>query len=244
MARVTSLGALTASIAHEVNQPLAGIVTNASTCLRTLSADRPDIDCAREAARRAIRDANRASEVIARLRALFSRKEATTESVDVNDAAHEVIALCSDDLQRNRVILRLDFANDLRPVTGDRIQLQQVIFNLLRNASDAMSGVDDRPRVLVVRTDRGEGDCVRLNVQDSGVGITHQEMERLFDAFYTTKSNGMGMGLSVSRSIIENHGGRATPNDVPELHFHFLSPARRKVRRVKEVTPSVLLILF
>ena len=239
MARVTSLGALTASIAHEVNQPLAGIVTNASTCLRTLSADRPDIDCAREAARRAIRDANRASEVIARLRALFSRKEATTESVDVNDAAHEVIALCSDDLQRNRVILRLDFANDLRPVTGDRIQLQQVIFNLLRNASDAMSGVDDRPRVLVVRTDRGEGDCVRLNVQDSGVGITHQEMERLFDAFYTTKSNGMGMGLSVSRSIIENHGGRlwATPNDGPGATFSFSIPCSAKSSKSKGSYP-------
>ena len=200
--------------------------TNANTCLRTLSADPPNIDVAREAARRAIRDGNRASEVIARLRALFSKKEATAESVDLNDAAREVIALCSDDLQRNRVLLRQEFANELRPVTGDRVQLQQVIFNLLRNASDAMSEVDDRPRVLVIRTERDEDECVRLTVEDTGVGITHGEMERLFDAFYSTKSDGMGMGLSVSRSIIEHHSGRlwATPNDGPGATFSFSIP--------------------
>ena len=226
MARVTSLAALTASIAHEVNQPLAGIVTNAGTCLRALSADRLNLDSAREAARRIMRDGHRASEVITRLRALFSKKEAATESVDLNDAAQEVFALCSDDLQRDRVILRREFANDLRPVKGDRIQLQQVIFNLVRNASDAMSDVDDRPRVLVIRTDRAANDCVRLTVQDTGVGINQQEMERLFDAFYTTKSNGMGMGLSVCRSIIENHSGRlwATRNDGPGATFSFSIP--------------------
>jgi PAS domain S-box-containing protein len=230
MARVTSLGALTASIAHEVNQPLAGIVTNASTCLRALSADLPNIDYAREAARRAIRDGNRASEVIARLRALFTKKEVTAESVDLNDAAREVIALCSDDLQRNRVILRREFANDLRPVTGDRIQLQQVILNLLRNASDAMSGVKDRPRELVIRTEKDEADCVRLTVQDTGPGITPQDRERLFDAFYTTKTDGMGMGLSVSRSIIESHSGRlwTAPNDGPGATFSFSIPCAAK----------------
>jgi signal transduction histidine kinase len=226
MARVTSLGALTASIAHEVNQPLAGIVTNAGTCLRALSADHLNLDSAREAARRIMRDGHRASEVITRLRALFSKKEVTAESVDLNDAAREVIGLCADELQRNRVILRREFANDLRPVTGDRIQLQQVIFNLVRNASDAMSVVDDGPRVLVIKTDRGADDCVRLTVQDTGVGITGLEMERLFDAFYTTKSDGMGMGLSVSRSIIESHSGRlwATPNDGPGATFSFSIP--------------------
>jgi PAS domain S-box-containing protein len=230
MARVTSLGALTASIAHEVNQPLAGIVTNANTCLRALSADPPNIDCAREAARRAIRDGNRASEVVARLRALFSKRESTAEPVDLNEAAREVVALCSDDLQRNRVILRQQLAHDLRPVTGDRVQLQQVILNLIRNASDAMSAVDDRPRVLVIKTGRGEGDCVRLTVEDTGVGITEQEKERLFDAFYTTKSDGMGMGLSVSRSIIENHSGRlwATSNDGSGATFSFSIPCAAK----------------
>ena len=139
MARVTSLGALTASIAHEVNQPLSGIITNASTCLRMLAADPPDIDGARETARRTIRDGNRASDVITRLRALFSKKEFTLEPVDLNEATREVIALSSSDLQRNRVILQSELADDLPPVTGDRVQLQQVILNLLRNASDAMS---------------------------------------------------------------------------------------------------------
>jgi PAS domain S-box-containing protein len=226
MARVTSLGALTASIAHEVNQPLAGIATNASICLRTLSADPPNIDGAREAAKRAIRDGNRASEIIARLRTLFCKKESTAENIDLNETAREVIALCSDELQRNRVILRQEFANDIQGITGDRVQLQQVILNLLRNASDAMNGVDDRPRVLVIKTERDEFDCVRLSVEDTGVGIAPQDTERLFEAFYTTKSDGMGMGLSVSRSIIERHRGRlwATPNDGPGASFSFSIP--------------------
>ena len=228
VARVTSLGALTASIAHEVNQPLTGIVANTGTCLRRLSADPPNIDGACEAARRAMRDGNRASEIIARLRTLFSRKEASAESVELNEAAREVIALCSDELQRNRVIVRQEFANDIPPITGDRVQLQQVILNLLRNASDAMSGVDDRPKMLMIRIERDEGDCVRLTVQDTGVGITPQDMERLFEAFYTTKSDGMGMGLAVSRSIIERHGGRlwATPNDGPGATFSFSLPCK------------------
>jgi len=148
MARVTSLGVLTASIAHEVNQPLSGIITNASTCLRMLATDPPNLDGARETARRAIRDGNRASEVITRLRALFGKRDTTTESVDLNDCAREVIALSLSELQKCRVILRPELADGLPPVTGDRVQLQQVILNLLRNASDAMSGVDDRPREL------------------------------------------------------------------------------------------------
>jgi len=226
VARVTSLGVLTASIAHEVNQPLSGIVTNASTCLRMLAADPPNVDGARETARRTIRDGNRASEVITRLRALFGKKEASTESVDLNEAAREVIALSLSELQRSRVILRPELAPDLPPVAGDRIQLQQVILNLLRNASDAMSSVDDRPRELVIRTQRDEGDRVRLAVQDAGVGFDPQIVDRLFGAFYTTKSDGMGIGLSVSRSIIENHHGRlwAAPNDGPGATFSFSIP--------------------
>jgi PAS domain S-box-containing protein len=226
MTRITSLGALTASIAHEVNQPLSGIITNASTCLRMLSADPPNVDGAIETARRTIRDGNRASEVITRLRALFSKKGATTEPVDLNEATQEVIALSLSDLQRNRVVLRSELAGDLSPVMGDRVQLQQVILNLLRNASDAMSAVEDRPRELVIRTERDEHDCMRLAVQDAGIGIGPQSVDRIFDPFYTSKSSGMGMGLSVSRSIIENHHGRlwATPNDGPGATFSFSIP--------------------
>jgi PAS domain S-box-containing protein len=226
--RVTSLGVLTASIAHEVNQPLSGIITNAGTCLRMLAAAHPNVEGARETAKRTIRDANRASELITRLRALFSKKESTTEPVDLNEAAQEVIALSLSELQRNRVILRPEFADDLPVVTGDRVQLQQVILNLLKNASDAMRAVNDRPRQLQIRTERGTDDQVRLTVQDAGVGLDPQAMDRLFQAFYTTKNDGMGIGLSVSRSIIERHHGRlwAEPNDGPGATFSFSIPPR------------------
>jgi len=228
VARITSLGVMTASIAHEVNQPLSGIVTNAGTCLRMLDANPPNLDGARETARRMIRDSNRASEVITRLRQLFSKKEITIEPVDLNEATREIVALSFSELQINRVILRQELADELPLVAGDRVQLQQVILNLLRNASDAMSGVDDRPRELVIRTEREEFDCIRLTVKDTGVGITLHDMERLFEAFYTTKSDGMGMGLFVSRSIIERHSGRlwATANDGPGATFSFSIPCK------------------
>jgi PAS domain S-box-containing protein len=226
VARVMSLGALTASIAHEVNQPLSGIITNAGTCLRMLATDPPQVEGARETARRTIRDGNRMSEVIARLRALFRKKEPTTESVNLNDAVLEVIALSIVELQKNRVMLCPELADDLPFITGDRVQLQQVILNLLRNGSDAMSTVEDRPRQLVVRTERDDSDRVRLTVQDVGIGFDPQAADRLFDAFYTTKGDGMGIGLSVSRSIIERHHGRlwATLNDGPGAAFSFSIP--------------------
>ena len=226
VARVTSLGALTASIAHEVNQPLSGIVTNASTCLRMLAADPPNLEGARETARRTIRDGHRASEVITRLRGLFTRKHVAIEPVDLNEAAREVIALSTGELQRRRVVLRVELADDLPPVSGDRVQLQQVILNLLLNASDAMSGVDDRPRQVVVRTEPGEKGGVALLVQDAGVGFAPEDAGRLFEAFFTTKRDGMGIGLSVSRSIIERHHGRlwATPNAGPGATFGFAIP--------------------
>jgi PAS domain S-box-containing protein len=227
VARVTTVSALTASITHEVNQPLSGIITNAGTCLRMLAADPPNIDGARETARRTIRDGNRASEVITRLRALFSKKEFTLESLDLNEAAREVIALSLSDLQRNRIVLQSELADDLPTITGDRIQLQQVILNLLRNASDAMGGVHDRPRQLLIRTEREDGDHVRVTVRDAGVGFDPQSMDKLFDAFYTTKSDGMGIGLSVSRSIVERHHGRlwAQPNDGPGATLSFSIPS-------------------
>lgn len=230
VARVTSLGVLTASIAHEVNQPLSGIVTNASTCLRMLSADPPNVEGARETARRAIRDGNRASDVVTRLRTLYSNKDLSPESMDLNEATREVTSLSLSELQSKRVILRHELADDLPPVIGDRIQLQQVILNLLRNASDAMSGVDDRPRELLIRTECDEGDRVRLSVKDAGVGFTPQAADKLFEAFFTTKSDGMGIGLSISRSIIEAHRGRlwATANDGPGATFAFSIPCRRE----------------
>jgi C4-dicarboxylate-specific signal transduction histidine kinase len=228
VARVTSLGTLTASIAHELNQPLSGIVTNASTCLRMLAADPPNVDGARETARRTIRDGNRASEMITRLRALFSKKSTTIQALDLNEAIREVIALSTSELQKNRVILRPELAQDLPLVTGDRVQLQQVILNLLRNASDAMSTIDDRPRDLLIRTEPEDNDRVRLSVSDVGMGFEPQAADKLFEAFYTTKNEGMGIGLSVSRSIIEHHHGRlwATPNNGPGVTFSFSIPCR------------------
>ena len=226
VARVSTVSALTASIAHEIKQPLAGIIANASTCLRMLSADPPNFDGARETVRRTIRDGNRATDVITRLRALFSRKEFTLESLDLSEATREVVALSLSDLQRHRVILHSQLADDLPPVAGDRVQLQQVILNLLRNASDAMVAVHDRPRQLVISTEREDGERVRLTVRDAGIGVDRESLDKLFDAFYTTKRGGMGIGLAISRSIIESHRGRiwAAPNDGPGATFAFSIP--------------------
>jgi PAS domain S-box-containing protein len=226
VSRATTLSALTASIAHEVNQPLSGIITNAGTCLRMLDAAPPDIAGARETARRTIRDGNRASDVITRLRALFSKRELQFEPLDLNEATREVIALSSNDLQRNRIILQSELADDIPIVTGDRIQLQQVILNLLRNAADAMVDVHDRPRQLLIKTGREDGNRVRLTVRDAGMGLPPQNLDSLFEAFYTTKSGGMGIGLFVSRSIVERHEGRlwAEPNDGPGATFSFSLP--------------------
>jgi len=191
-----------------------------------LDADPPNVDGARETARRAIRDGTRASDVIARLRALFSRKEFTPEPLDLNEATREVIALSLSDLQRHRVVLQSELADDLPMITGDRVQLQQVVLNLVRNASDAMVSVDNRPRHLLIRTERQQADRVRVTVRDTGVGLDRHGLDKLFDAFYTTKSGGMGIGLSVSRSIVERHQGRlwAEPNDGPGATFLFSIP--------------------
>jgi PAS domain S-box-containing protein len=230
VARVSTVSALTASIAHEIKQPLSGIITNASACLRMLSADPPNVDGARETVKRTIRDGNRVSDVITRLRALFSRKELTLESLDLSEATREVVALSLSDLQRNRVVLQSQLADDLPPVTGDRVQLQHVILNLLRNASDAMVAIHDRPRQLVIETEREDGERVRLTVRDAGIGVDRESVDKLFDPFYTTKSGGMGIGLAISRSIIESHHGRiwAAPNDGPGATFAFSIPIAPK----------------
>jgi PAS domain S-box-containing protein len=228
VARVTALGALTASIAHEVNQPLSGIITNASTCLKMLASDPPNVAGAQETARRTVRDGNRAADVIKRLRSLFARQGAAREPIDLNEAARELIALSLSDLQRRRVVVHADLADDLPLVIGDRVQLQQVILNLLLNGADAMDEVVDRSRRLTIATRREDADHVSLAVSDVGAGLGADAAERLFEAFYTTKSEGMGIGLSVSRSIVESHGGRIAvrANDGPGVTFTFTLPLR------------------
>jgi PAS domain S-box-containing protein len=226
MSKINSLGALTASIAHEVNQPLSGVITNASTCLRMLSAGPPNVDGAIETARRTIRDGHRAADVITRVRALFSKKAAATEPVNLNEATRDVVALSQNTLKTARVILKTDFPDDLPLVMGDRVQLQQVILNLLLNASEAMSNVDDRPRHMTISTARDGAQKVCLTVQDAGVGFEPDGVSKIFDTFYTTKDGGMGIGLSISQSIIERHHGRlsARPNHGPGATFWFSIP--------------------
>jgi PAS domain S-box-containing protein len=221
-----TLSALTASIAHEVNQPLAGILTNSSTCLRMLAVDPPNIEVAQAAVQRTIRDGNRASEVIKRLRALFAGKPPGNEPVDLNEAAREILMLSSSELQSGRVVLQTDLTADLPAVVGDRVQLQQVILNLVLNAAQSMQGIVERPHDLTVSTMRYGADQVALSVRDAGVGAVAEDLEELFNAFYTTKPDGMGVGLPISRSIIQAHGGRlwASANDGPGLTLSFCVP--------------------
>jgi PAS domain S-box-containing protein len=229
--RIATLGQLSASITHELNQPLTGVLTNCGACLRMLTSDPPNVDGAREAVRRTMRDGTRASDVIARLRALFNKTEPAFERVDLNEATRQAIALSLDEIQKSRAVVRTELADDLQCVAADRVQLQQVILNLLRNALDAMDAVDNRPRDLLIRTERAESDWVRLSVKDAGVGFDPKSMGKIFEAFYSTKSGGMGVGLSVSRSIIASHRGRlwAVLNDGPGATFSFAVPCHSNV---------------
>jgi PAS domain S-box-containing protein len=226
VARLATLSAMTASITHEVSQPISGILTNANTGARMLAADPPNIIGAAETVRRTIRDANRATEVIKRLRAMFAKKAPTMERVDLNDAAREVIAMSSAELRRSRSVLHTDFAELLPLIRGDRVQLQQVILNLLLNAADAMAGIEDRPKTLQIRTETHGSDSIQLLVRDSGVGLDPRGIEKLFQPFHTTKAHGLGIGLAISRSIIEAHGGTlwAMANDGPGATFGFRIP--------------------
>jgi len=228
--RLAVIGQMSASIAHEVIQPLSSIITNAYTGLRMLARDPPNISRASEMIRRTIRDANRSVDVIRRLRTLFAKKGGMTELMDLNEATREVIALSLSELQRNRIMLRSEFAVDLAPVLGDRVQLQQVILNLVGNAVEAMSALDARPRQLLISTMRSDAnDDVRLAVHDSGSGIDSANLERVFEAFYTTKPGGMGMGLAICRAIVEAHGGKlwATQGVPHGAVFQFTLPTAR-----------------
>lgn len=213
-ARVTTVGALAASIAHEINQPLTSIRLNATTCVRMMQGAAPDLDRALELVNRTIRDSKRASDVIDRLKSLLGKKQIAFQPIEVNDVVRDVMALSSMELQRNHVRLHTRLSETLPKVMGDRVQLQQVVLNLVLNAIDAMKVVDHKRREIVITTASEHAD-VRLSVEDAGVGLDEDAVERLFEAFYTTKSTGMGIGLWVSRSIVESHGGRlnAAPRD-------------------------------
>lgn len=225
LARSMSLGELAASIAHEVNQPLAGIVNNANACIRMLSVSPPNIDGAVRTAERSIRDGNRAAEVVRRLRVMFRKRQYAAEPVDLNDAVSEIIAICAHDMQRRRIALRFDRQSELPEVIGDRVQLQQVILNLILNAADAIAGNENRPKSISV-TGRvtAEGGAA-ISVKDDGAGVG-DEPDRIFEAFYTTKAEGMGIGLSVSKSIVERHKGRIwfEENQGPGVTFTFSLP--------------------
>jgi signal transduction histidine kinase len=228
--RVTTMGELTASIAHEVNQPLAAAVTNAQACLRWLAREVPELDQARAAAERIIRDGNRASEIIRRIRALTTRTESQKAPLDMNDVIHEVVGLVQGEALRQEVALRADLAPALPPVLGDRIQLQQVILNLVINGIEATASVTGRSREVLIRSHPHDTGDLLVAVQDSGIGIDPEHGDRLFAAFFTTKPGGMGMGLSISRSIVEAHGGRlwGCPSPGPGAIFQFTLPAYRE----------------
>jgi PAS domain S-box-containing protein len=226
VSRVSTLGQMAASIAHEINQPLAGIVINGNASLRWLAGESPNLSEAREATSRIVRDGQRAGDVITRLRSLFRREGSPKERLSLSEVVQEVIAITRGEVQKGGATIRTDMAEDLTLVMGDRVQLQQVVLNLIMNAVEAMNGVQDRPREIVIRAVHGQGDEVQVAVQDSGVGLDPQGKEKLFDAFYTSKSVGMGMGLAISRSIVEHHGGRlwAVSNDGPGATFLFTIP--------------------
>jgi PAS domain S-box-containing protein len=227
--RVTTLGELAASLAHEINQPLAAIVADADASLNWLARANPDLDMVRGALDGIAKDGNRAGEVIRRIRQLAAKTEPQKAALDVNGVIGDVIPLLRTEVQGHHISLRMDLLTGLPPVFADRIQLQQVILNLLMNAIESMASVDDRPRELVVCSRGQEGDQVVVTVQDVGVGIDPSKADQLFSAFFTTKPGGMGMGLSISRSIIEAHGGTfwATKNADHGATFHFALPAMR-----------------
>jgi C4-dicarboxylate-specific signal transduction histidine kinase len=224
--RVMLVGEMTASIAHEVNQPIAAAVANANACLRWLAAQPPDMGEARQALGRIVKNGNRASEVIGRIRSLVEKVPQRRDRLDINKAILEVVALTDSEVHRHRVTLQTDLSRDMPLVPADRIQLQQVLLNLIANAIEAMSGLDDRPRELTVATGGSNSNDVFVEVRDSGLGLDPASLDRLFDSFYTTKRDGIGMGLAISRSIVESHGGKlwATPNQPHGAVFRFTLP--------------------
>jgi C4-dicarboxylate-specific signal transduction histidine kinase len=227
VSRVMTLGELTASIAHEVNQPLAAIVTNSNACLRWLGGVQPNFGEARQAVERIIKDSYRASEVISRIRTLVKKTPPRNDVVDLNEVIVEVLALAQSETRRSHVSLKQELATGLPPVCGDRVQLQQVILNLIINGLEAIVKSRESERELSISSGKDESNNLIVAVRDSGQGLDPANLERVFDAFFTTKADGMGMGLAISRTIVESHGGRlwATPNSPHGAVFQFTLPA-------------------
>jgi len=225
--RVTTMGELTASLAHEVNQPIAAAVTDANTCLRWLKRDRPDLEEAHEAASRVVKDVTRAADIVSRVRSQFKKGALERELVDVNDVVREILVLLRSEATRYSISVRTELAGDLPQVTGDRVQLQQVMMNLIMNSIDAMKAVDET-RELAIHSQRMENEQLLVCVTDTGVGLPPQRAEQIFNAFFTTKAHGTGMGLRISRSILESHGGRlwAAPNSPRGASFYFTLPTQ------------------
>jgi PAS domain S-box-containing protein len=226
--RVLTMGELTASIAHEINQPLGAIVTNGNASLRLLSRETPDLEGSREAIDCMISDAMRASEVIKRIRALLKKTTPEKTALDINETIRDVIALSASELAMNRVSLRAELAADLQPVLGDRVQLQQVMLNLILNSNEAMGNPDRQPRELIISSRESKAGEVTVAFKDTGIGVSPQNRERIFDAFNTTKEGGLGLGLSISRTIIEGHDGRlwTSSHDGTGATFQFMLPTR------------------
>jgi PAS domain S-box-containing protein len=229
--RVTTMGELTASLAHEVNQPIAAAVTNANTCLRWLTRDHPDVEEARAAATRIVKDGTRAAEIIKRIRLLFKKGTPQRELVDVNEAIREMIVLLRGETTRYNILVRTELAADLPQVIADRVQLQQVLMNLMLNGIDAMKDVNGT-RELAIKSQRAENAQLLVSVSDTGVGLPAQQADHIFKAFFTTKAQGTGMGLSISRSIVESHGGRlwAAENSPRGASFYFTLPTKLEAK--------------
>ncbi|MEA2260885.1 MAG: hypothetical protein QOJ51_3710 [Acidobacteriaceae bacterium] len=225
VSRATTMGELTASLAHEVNQPIAAAVTNANTCLRWLTRDQPDLEEAREAAARIVKDGTRAAEIIKRIRMVFTKDTPEWELVDLNDVIREMIVLLRSEATRHSISIRTELTADLPAVMGDRVQLQQVMMNLIMNSIDAMNDVAG-PRELAIESQRAENEQLMVSVRDTGVGLPAQQVDQIFNAFFTTKPRGTGMGLRISRSIVETHGGRlwAADNSPRGASFYFALP--------------------
>jgi PAS domain S-box-containing protein len=225
--RLTTMGELTASLAHEINQPIAAAVTNANTCLRWLTRDHPDVEEARAAAMRIVKDGTRAAEIINRIRLLFKKGIPQREFVDLNEVIREMVVVLHSEALRYSISVRTEFAEDLPQIMGDRVQLQQVMMNLIMNSIDAMKDMDGK-RELIIKSERAENEELIVSVSDTGVGVPPQQADQIFNAFFTTKVHGTGMGLRISRSIIESHGGRlwAAGNSQRGASFYFTLPAR------------------